>query len=64
VLCRNLVFTYFTEELQLEVGAPLGRALRPGGALVVGSHETPPVDGLEAWLPARGMWRRTSRPLG
>jgi chemotaxis protein methyltransferase CheR len=57
VLCRNLVFTYFAEELQLEVARNLVRALRPGGALVVGAHETPPPDNLEPWLPAHGIWR-------
>jgi chemotaxis protein methyltransferase CheR len=54
VLCRNLVFTYFAEELQLEVGRRLAHALAAGGVLVVGAHETLP-DGLgrlDAWLPA------------
>jgi chemotaxis protein methyltransferase CheR len=52
VLCRNLVFTYFAEELQLEVGRGLAGALAPGGVLVVGSHEAPPAAlELEPWLP-------------
>ena len=58
VLCRNLVFTYFASALEAEVGGHLVRALRPGGALVVGAHETPRIAGLEPWLPPRGIWRR------
>ena len=59
VLCRNLVFTYFAEELQLEVGRGLAAALAPDGVLVVGTHEVPPaaLDELELWLPC--AYRRT-----
>lgn len=39
VLCRNLVFTYFDEELQRDIAGRLLAALRPGGLLVVGAHE-------------------------
>jgi chemotaxis methyl-accepting protein methylase len=53
-----VVFTYFAEELQAEVGARLVRSLRPGGALVVGTHETPRLDELEPWPHARCVWRR------
>jgi chemotaxis protein methyltransferase CheR len=60
VLCRNLAFTYFADEVQLRVAGSFARSLRPGGALVVGTHETPPEDGLEPWLQARGVWRRRS----
>jgi chemotaxis protein methyltransferase CheR len=62
VLCRNLVFTYFAERLQAEVGNRLARSLRPGGALVVGVHEAPALDELEPWPRARGVWRR--QPAG
>ena len=59
VLCRNLVFTYFAEELQLEVGRGLAAALAPDGVLVVGTHEVPPaaLDELEPWL--RCAYRRS-----
>ena len=59
VLCRNLVFTYFAEELRLEVGRGLAAALAPGGVLVVGAHEAPPaaLDELEPWL--RCAYRRS-----
>lgn len=54
-LCRNLVFTYFSEELQREVGGHLVRSLRPGGALVVGAHEAVllGLNGLEPGPKAR-----------
>lgn len=57
VLCRNLVFTYFAEDLRGEAGRRLAGSLRPGGALVVGAHETPPTETLEPWLPGCGVWR-------
>ena len=54
VLCRNLVFTYFEESLQLAVGKRLAAALTEGGSLVVGAHEALPggLDQLEPWLPS------------
>ena len=59
VLCRNLVFTYFADELQLEVGRHLVRSLHAGGALLVGVHEGLPegLNELEPWPPARGVYR-------
>lgn len=60
VLCRNLVFTSFDEELQCELGAQLAASLRPGGVFVVGAHETLP-DGLrelEPWPAYHGLYRR------
>jgi chemotaxis protein methyltransferase CheR len=65
-LCRNLVFTYFADELQREIGCHLAGSLRMGGALVVGAHEALPqsLNGLEPWPAARGVYRhrRDSRP--
>jgi chemotaxis protein methyltransferase CheR len=60
VLCRNLVFTYFADDLQLEVGRRLGRSLRPGGALVVGAHEALPngLDDFEPCPARHGVYRR------
>jgi chemotaxis methyl-accepting protein methylase len=60
VLCRNVVFTYFDEELQREVAERLAASLRPGGALVVGAHETLPegLEGLEPWSAFHGIYRR------
>jgi chemotaxis protein methyltransferase CheR len=58
-LCRNLVFTYFADELQREVGRHLAHSLRSGGALVVGVHEALPegLNELEPWPPAGGVYR-------
>ncbi len=60
VLCRNLAFTYFDEELQREVAATLAAALRPGGALVLGAHERLPegAAGFEPWPGAPCASRR------
>jgi chemotaxis protein methyltransferase CheR len=60
VLCRNLVFTYFADELQLEIGRRLARSLRPEGALVVGVHESLPdgLDDCESWSGRHGVYRR------
>jgi chemotaxis protein methyltransferase CheR len=59
VLCRNLVFTYFVDELQREVAPRLAGALRPGGTLVLGAHERLPggVGELEARAPKLGVYR-------
>jgi chemotaxis protein methyltransferase CheR len=59
VLCRNLAFTYFGAELRQTVSLNLRRSLRKGGALVVGTHETPPPGVFEPWLPVHGIWRRS-----
>ena len=62
VLCRNLIFTYYDESLQRLLLARLAQRLVPGGALVIGIHETLPAQ--EAGLSARdarlGMYVRTS----
>lgn len=62
VLCRNLAFTYFAKSSQRSVSASLHASLRPGGALVVGSHEAPPAGAFEPWLPGLGVWRRPVEP--
>jgi chemotaxis protein methyltransferase CheR len=59
VLCRNLVFTYYADELQREIGRHLARSLRVGGALVVGAHEAVPdtLEEIVPWPDARGVYR-------
>lgn len=59
VLCRNMAFTYWEDELQVETARRLGQVLRPGGYLVVGAHEALPngVDGFKAVDGAKCMWR-------
>ena len=42
VFCRNLAFTYFAEELQVEVLEKILDRMEPGGALVIGGHEELP----------------------
>lgn len=51
ILCRNLAFTYYEEGAQLRILERLLERLAPGGALVIGSHETLPPEGreLEPW---------------
>ena len=62
ILCRNLAFTYFDAALQREVARNLTKALRKGGALVVGSHEKLPEEtsGLVPWCSRPGVYRRST----
>jgi chemotaxis protein methyltransferase CheR len=62
VICRNLAFTYFDLDLQRATAARLASALRPGGALVLGSHEALPADfdTFEPWSSTERIYRRTS----
>ncbi len=59
ILCRNLVFTYFQDQLQKAIAQRLVGALVPGGLLLLGGHETLPElsSGLlqeRSWLYRRG----------
>lgn len=60
VLCRNLAFTYYDEELQTTVAERLISALHPGGVLVTGVHETlpPGCPGIEVWSSRLGIYRK------
>jgi chemotaxis protein methyltransferase CheR len=64
VCCRNLAFTYFELAAQEEVCATLAACLRPGGALVIGAHESLPesTGALVPWPGARAVYERTSPP--
>lgn len=42
ILCRNLVFTYFAEDIQRPIAGRLASRLAAGGLLVLGIHETAP----------------------
>jgi chemotaxis protein methyltransferase CheR len=42
VLCRNVAFTYFAEDLQRRTLERFKACLRPGGMLVIGRHERLP----------------------
>ncbi len=61
ILCRNLVFTYFDENLQREALQTLTRSLTSGGALIIGQLERLAEGswGLEAWSKRLGAYRKT-----
>jgi len=42
IFCRNLVFTYFTPELQKKILIQIYQSLEPGGFIIIGSHESLP----------------------
>lgn len=66
VLCRNLAFTYFDEDLQRDVLRAVAGMLVPGGALVVGSREKLPVDaeGFEPWMTGSCIYRKARQATG
>jgi chemotaxis protein methyltransferase CheR len=62
VLCRNAAFTYLDADAQHAVLDRFAAALHPGGALVVGLHETLPDTGrFTPWPGARAAHRRGRR---
>lgn len=60
VLCRNVAFTYFDQGLQEEVADHLAACVKPGGALVIGAHETLPegAEGFAPWSANLRVYRR------
>jgi len=58
VFCRNLVFTYFDKELQRECLERITKNIPPGGALLIGCHESlpPPHEGLNGFKNAKGIY--------
>jgi chemotaxis protein methyltransferase CheR len=60
ILCRYLAFTYFDLASQTRIARSLATALRPGGALVLGTHEALPggVAEFEPWPGRRLTYRR------
>lgn len=44
ILCRNTAFTYFEGAVQAQVFSALDASLREGGFLVIGAHESLPVE--------------------
>lgn len=61
IFCRNLVFTYFENPLQLAMLAYIRDNLVDGGALILGGHETLPegCSGFEPWSRQRAIFRKT-----
>ncbi len=49
ILCRNLVFTYYQRELQVQVLQWISKVLVSAGVLILGTHEVLPED--------RGQWQ-------
>jgi len=60
ILCRNLAFTYFADALQRHTSDQLRERLRPGGFLVLGTHEALPADagGFLRLTPHLPIYRR------
>jgi len=65
ILCRNLAFTYFEAGLQQEVLSRISEHLLPGGALVIGIHESLPkgYGGLTPWPGGQGIYRKRENIL-
>jgi chemotaxis protein methyltransferase CheR len=61
ILCRNLAFTYFDENLQREALQRLTRSLTSGGALIIGQLERLPEGSweLDPWSKRLGAYRKT-----
>ena len=62
VLCRNLVFTYFDDELQSALLSRLIDVMADGAALVIGLHEHLPecAGRLKPWFEKQRIYRRTT----
>jgi chemotaxis protein methyltransferase CheR len=65
ILCRNLVFTYFEEDLQKSILQQLIQQLLPGGFLVIGIHESLPsgIYNLEPCKQADRIYRKNSMEI-
>jgi chemotaxis protein methyltransferase CheR len=60
VLCRNSVFTYFDEDSQKEMLEHIAAKLLPGGALILGIHESLPsgLKEFEVWSDRLKVYRK------
>jgi chemotaxis protein methyltransferase CheR len=60
VLCRNVAFTYFDEELQRRATEVIAASQCPGGALAVGAHESLPEQTMDyaPWPGVPHVYRR------
>jgi chemotaxis protein methyltransferase CheR len=63
ILCRNLPFTYFDENVQQQTLERINGVLKSGGALVIGIHESLPVNaaGLAAWSEKLRIFSKQAR---
>jgi chemotaxis protein methyltransferase CheR len=64
ILCRNLVFSYFDDALQRRLLEKMQKRLRPGGYLVIGTHESLPegAPGFEPLGSWPGLYRSKETP--
>ncbi len=62
VLCRNLVFTYFDDALQLELSGRIVDVMHDGAAIVLGTHEQLPegAQQLSPWFADQPIYRKVS----
>jgi chemotaxis protein methyltransferase CheR len=61
VLCRYLAFTYFDDAGQRAALARFASAMRPGAALVIGTHEAlPETADFVGWNSELGVFRRVT----
>jgi chemotaxis protein methyltransferase CheR len=60
IFCRNLVYTYFSQELQEEITQQILLRLKPKGLLIIGSHEELPgiIPGLVPWSAGQPIYQR------
>lgn len=60
VFCRNLVAMYFDKEWQLKLFRKIHDKMNPGGALLLGKHESLPeaLEGFAPWFPKENIYRR------
>ena len=65
VLCRNLVFTYFDDALQLKVLSRIVDAMHNDAALVIGVHERLPegAEGLSMWIDKQRIYRKSGSTI-
>ncbi len=63
ILCRNLLFSYFDDALQRKLLGKIEERLKPGGYLVIGTHESLPegVLGFEPMSGWPGLYRSINK---
>jgi len=65
ILCRNLVFTYFDDAVQLKVLSRIVDAMHDDAALVIGVHEKLPegAEGLSKWFDKQRIYRKSGSTI-
>jgi chemotaxis protein methyltransferase CheR len=65
ILCRNLVFTYFDDAVQLKTLSRIVDAMHDNAALVIGAHEKLPegAKGLLMWFDKQRIYRKSSNAI-